>query len=404
MLASFHLTLVINPTCFITDRPMMSINKKIINILTKYFRSEETDEERKELYTWYDQIDHSEAISQTKINDIQHRTKERLLHSIQEQSSKKSSIKPLWTKISVAASLLLISYFSYNHFVTGDKYRPLTDAQLAAISPGANKATITLSSGEIINLDNLENNQSMTVDNTVIHKDLSGQITYHLKQQDNKSSRTNTMQTPKAGQYHIVLSDGTKVFLNAESKLTYPENFGSGDRIVELEGEGYFEVSKTALHSRFIVKTNRQSTEVLGTKFNINAYKNEDAVKTTLAEGSIRVSPHEQNKKSIILQPNQQTILNQHEFSKHQVDASNVIGWTRGLFCFDGTNSEEIIRQISRWYDIDIEYNKDKNPITYSGKIPKNLSLDKLIKLLNYADIKAYAVTNQKNERKLIIN
>jgi len=382
----------------------MNVEKKILKILTKYFRREETDSERKELYQWYDQIDQTALSSKADIEDLHQRSKARVFTSIREQTPINRRVFPFWSKITAAAALLVVGYFSYDYFVIQERYESLPTSQLASISPGTHTATITLSTGEVINLDDLDRNESITAGNTIIQKDSAGRITYLSTPLDSKSNRINTMQTPRAGQYNIVLSDGTKVFLNAESKLTYPESFGKGDRIVTLDGEAYFEVSKTTAQSRFIVRTEQQSTEVLGTKFNINAYKDEAAVKTTLAEGSIRVFPEQREEQSITLHPDQQTVLSDHAFSRQAVDADNAIGWTKGLFCFDGTNSEDIIRQISRWYDIDVEYNKGKNPITYSGKIPKNISLDKLIQLLNYADIKAYAVSNKKNERKLIIN
>ncbi|EEI89594.1 sigma factor regulatory protein, FecR/PupR family [Sphingobacterium spiritivorum ATCC 33300] len=376
----------------------MKADKKISHILTKYLRRQETVEERQALYKWYDELDHvhsdADAVSSQK------RTKAKLWKEINPTSS---VIKPLWYKLGAVAGLLLIGYFGYTYFNARNSFSPMEAQEIAAITPGENKATITLADGKIIDLSDLDTDQSLTAGNGLFTKDASGQITYVNKTTTAHPDKLNTLKTPKAGQYSIVLSDGTKVFLNAESSLSYPETFGNTDRIVMLQGEAYFEVTKDPQHRKFIVKTAKQSTEVLGTKFNINAYEDEPVVKTTLAEGSVRVNPNNKHITPIILKPDEQTVLQANKMLSQQVDASYAIGWTQGQFCFDGTNSEEVLRQIARWYDVEIEY-ANKNAITYSGKIPKNLSLDKLIKLLEYADINVQAVTNQQNKRKLIIN
>ncbi|QQT24654.1 FecR family protein [Sphingobacterium spiritivorum] len=375
----------------------MKADKKISRILTKYLRRQESVEERKTLYKWYDELDHVHTDVDPKSS--QKRTKAKLLKEINPSYT----IRPLWYKMGAVAALLLIGYFGYMYYNAWNSFTPMDAQEIAAIVPGENKATITLADGKIIDLNELDQNQSLTNGSRLFIMDSSGQVTYVNKTPSSNPGKLNTLKTPKAGQYSIVLSDGTKVFLNAESSLTYPETFGSTDRIVTLQGEGYFEVTKDPNHRKFIVKTTKQTTEVLGTKFNINAYEDEPFVKTTLAEGSVRVNPTNKNISPITLKPDEQTVLQANMIRSQEVDASYAIGWTQGQFCFDGTNSEEVLRQIARWYDVEIEY-ANKNAITYSGKIPKNLSLDKLIKLLEFADINVQAVTNAQNKRKLIIN
>ncbi|WP_293918358.1 MULTISPECIES: FecR family protein [unclassified Sphingobacterium] len=375
----------------------MKADKKISHILTKYLRRQESVEERKTLYKWYDELNH--VHTDVDPRSSHKRTKAKLLKEINPSYT----IRPLWYKMGAVAALLLIGYFGYMYYNARNSFTPMDAQEIAAISPGENKATITLADGKIIDLNELDQSQTLPTGSGLFIKDASGQVTYVNKTASSNPGKLNILKTPKAGQYNIILSDGTKVFLNAESSLTYPETFGSSDRIVTLQGEGYFEVTKDPNHRKFIVKTAKQTTEVLGTKFNINAYEDEPVVRTTLAEGSVRVNPTNKNISPITLKPDEQTVLQTNKMLSQQVDASYAIGWTQGQFCFDGTNSSEVLRQIARWYDVEIEY-ANKNAITYSGKIPKNLSLDKLIKLLEFADINVQAVTNLQNKRKLIIN
>ncbi|QBQ40571.1 FecR family protein [Sphingobacterium psychroaquaticum] len=379
----------------------MKINQHIATIIRKYFDRKESNAERKSLYEWYDDIDNSQKITPERIARLKALNAARLF-----PLTRPKQVKRLSTFVKVAAAVLLLSglgYIGLQYYENQQEY-VMGAAELAKITPGTDQATITLGSGETIDLENIKLNDSLKIGNTVIYKDEQGQITYAAVAEGLNTAdiyTENILQTPKSAQYKVMLSDGTKVTLNAESKLIYPAHFASGkDRIVTLSGEGYFEVSKTSDSRKFMVKTKGQLTEVLGTKFNINAYANSNKTVTTLAEGSIRV---QSDNHTIVLQPNQQTVLKDGDLIKQHIDATTAIGWTEGYFYFDNTNAAEIIQQIGRWYDIEVEYD-GKTPITYSGKIPKNLNLGKLIELLNYADIKAKAVSNKNNKKKLVIN
>lgn len=378
----------------------MKLSQPILSILSKYFAKQESPEERRTLYKWYEEIQSGAVVDEQRIAHLKAENAEKLFALTKPK--KTLTLKRVMRYAAAAAMLVGIGYFGYQYYQ--DSYTHILDQEeLAAIGPGANKAIITLASGEIIDLEDIGLNDSILIGNNIIRKDAQGLVSYHMLEQQLPSEDVqSTLQTPKAGQYIVVLADGTKVTLNAESKLSYPTNFIASERRVTLSGEAFFEVSKTADKRKFIVETKNQTTEVLGTKFNIQAYEDEKQTITTLAEGLVRIQD-KASKKVLLLQPNEQTILDESGLSKSNIDADAAIGWAKGYFYFDKNNAREVVQQIARWYDIEVEFVQKSN-IIYAGKIPKNLHLGKLIELLDFADIKAKAVSNRKNETKLIIN
>jgi ferric-dicitrate binding protein FerR (iron transport regulator) len=176
-----------------------------------------------------------------------------------------------------------------------------------------------------------------------------------------------------------VLADGTKVWLNAASSLRFPAAFAGKERIVELNGEGYFEVAKNA-SMPFHVRVHDMDVQVLGTHFNINAYTDETAMRTTLLEGSVQVSQGEQTQ---LLTPGQQAAASQNGQIQlaDGVDVEEVMAWKNGMFQFQGADLETILRQAARWYDIDVEY-KQRISDRFSGQISKNVNLSQLLKIL----------------------
>lgn len=381
----------------------MNVNQAIQSIIAKYLRRNETMEERQQLYQWYEEMDDSsKSISATEAIRSQRKVKERLLQQIKGSAGGGRVVELFSYRVAAACVVFVIAGISLKYYSERMAYTPVKLTELKKVVPDYNKATITLSTGEVVDLNSLNNNQSIQVGNTVLRKNQQGQLE-SLAGSKGADEVMNTLKTSRSSQYSIILSDGTKVYLNADSKLSYPNRFGSGDRVVELHGEGYFEVAKTVQHSKFFVKTDRQSVEVLGTKFNINAYDDRPVVKTTLAEGSVRLTPLNKVLHSILLKPDQQAILNESTVRRITVDASRVIKWKDGFFVFDGYNTDEIVREVGKWYDIEIEYKHDKNPVEYAGNIPKSSSLEKLIQILNYSGIKVQAYRNKNNQQKLII-
>ncbi|RKE43530.1 FecR family protein [Sphingobacterium detergens] len=370
--------------------------KELYRLISSFLSRSENIEERKQLFKWFDQQSTGQ-IPAEQFSTIQKNVKNRLLVEIGVIEKKSNNIKYLRI-ISTAAAVLIIAFFTYRYWPAAEHIA--SNKLLASIPPGSEKAIIILADGKQINLDELSPNQRIQVGETILTKDAHGKISYRNASTGKITPQQNTLKTPKGATYELVLADGTLVSLNTDSKLTYPSSFESGDRIVELEGEAYFRVTKTKDHKGFIVKTKNQQTRVLGTKFNINAYSDEEDVRTSLEEGSVIVSKQHS---AVKLRPNEQAFSENGKLRSKTINIDQVLSWKSGQFCFDGTNTSEVFKEIARWYDIDVTYNGTSNAGQYSGKIPRNLSLDKLIQLLNYANIQTKAIVGKNNRINLII-
>ncbi|UBM60593.1 FecR family protein [Marinilongibacter aquaticus] len=205
------------------------------------------------------------------------------------------------------------------------------------------------------------------------------------------NSQTQLVRTPASGQVNIQLPDGTRVWLNALSSISFPSQFSEGPRIVDLEGEAYFEVSKlnvNGVRKPFRVRTGRQEIEVLGTHFNVNSYADEDAIKTTLLEGRIvvHVKQAQVNAKETQVQllPGQQSVLTKNEtlLKVENVDSQMAVSWKEGFFNFKETEIREVMRQLARWYDIEIEYQGEVKHERFTGYLPKSMNLETLLQIL----------------------
>jgi ferric-dicitrate binding protein FerR (iron transport regulator) len=285
-----------------------------------------------------------------------------------------------------AASILLLlasgSYFFFgNHqakkeVAVVNKHVPVND-----VAPGGNKAVLTLADGSVIILDSAQNGTLSKQGNIKIIKLDDGQLAYDKSGLSaNSQVLYNTISTPKGGQYQVTLSDGSKVWLNAASSLRFPATFSGKERKVELTGEGYFEVA----HNKkmpFHVTVNDLDVEVLGTHFNINAYADESAIKTTLLEGSVKVVKGNETK---IIEPGEQASVTTSEDEinvKQQVDLEQVVAWKNEIFQFERADIESVMRQISRWYDIDVDYHGRVSE-HFGGTISRDVNISDVLKML----------------------
>ena len=246
------------------------------------------------------------------------------------------------------------------------------------VTPGGNYAILTLSDGSKIILDSVSNGVVASQGNAKITKLGNGKLVYENAAAPRKVVY-NTMSTPTGGQYRLMLPDGTEVWLNAASSVTYPVAFTGKERNVSITGEVYFEVKKNTAMP-FKVKVKEQVIEVLGTHFNVNAYDNEDAVKTTLAEGSVKVAS---GNNIMLLHPGQQARQdkNDHLTLISNPDMEETLAWKDGLFRYNGADIITIMKQAARWYGVEVVY-KDKIDETFVAEIPRNVNLSKLLELL----------------------
>ncbi len=237
-------------------------------------------------------------------------------------------------------------------------------------------------------LDSTKNGIITSQGNVKVIKLDSGQLAYTPASGKGISSSEisyNTISTPRAAQYQIVLSDGTKVWLNAASSLRYPTVFTGKDRQVVLTGEGYFEVAKNK-EKPFHVQVGGLEVEVLGTHFNIMAYEDEDAIQTTLLEGSVKVI---HNNQSDLLVPGREASLGRssNQLTVGDANVQQAVAWKNGYFYFDKSDVKTIMRQVSRWYDLDIIYEAPVPDMKFSGKIERGLPLSGIAHLLESGQI-----------------
>ena len=258
------------------------------------------------------------------------------------------------------------------------------------IQPAASRAILTLSNGRNILLDSAGNGRlarqgAVTIDNT------DGRLIYHGNGNEG-SILYNTMTTPRGGQYQLNLPDGSKVWLNAATSLKYPTAFTGSERTVELNGEAYFQVAPDKLHP-FIVSTPNLKISVLGTQFDVAAYADEDSHRATLVEGAISVS---NGAESRMLRPGEQAIVKDKDLVTGLADVEKAIAWRTGFFAFSNTDIRTLMREISRWYDIDVAYGISDFPGLYGGRISRRLGLQELIKLLESNGIHHYRLDGRK--------
>ena len=270
--------------------------------------------------------------------------------------------------------------------------------------PGGNKATLTLANGATIVLDSSSNGRLAQQGNADVIKTGSGQLSYTALQGKPAEILYNSLSTPRGGQYQLVLPDGSKVWLNAASSLRFPTSFTGTERRVELTGEAYFEIAHIttkpgpkggAKRVPFIVSIltpsgkmgKRGEVEVLGTHFNINAYPDEEAIKTTLLEGSVRLTAFSPGNNTPAgtrpLAPGQQASLNATNELKitDDINTDEVIAWTNNRFYFRSADIKTVMRQLARWYDVDVVYNKDVQG-RFNAEIPRNTYASDILKAL----------------------
>ena len=250
------------------------------------------------------------------------------------------------------------------------------------ILPGTDKAILTLADGSKIVLDNLAEGQIGMQGAVSILKLPDGALKYQ-EDQGKAAANTpivyNTITTPNAGQYALTLPDGSKVWLNAASSMTFPTRFDKNERRLSMTGEVYFEVARDPGRP-FVVQVNNESTvEVLGTHFNINAYSNEPSVKATLLEGKISVK---KGAETGVLQPGQQAVITDKITLEKRVDVDQVMAWKNGLFNFEHADLSELMRQLERWYDIKVIIRGDLPEIRFKGKMYRNERLSSVLNFL----------------------
>jgi ferric-dicitrate binding protein FerR (iron transport regulator) len=366
-------------------------NQEFKELIEKYLDSKISIDEVKKLVNYYESFQKSHDWVEELGSES--RIKNKMLINILESIETPIKVVPFYRKnifrYAVAASLITcISLGSlYKHILFGDNSINVTQNN---IQIGTNKAKLTLEDGTNIILDEKTNYHSNKLST-------NGQsLLYNKTKISDEKVVYNYLTIPRGGQFFVELSDGTKVWLNSESKLKYPVSFTKGKpRAVELVyGEAYFEVSKSILHNGdgFCLKTNEQQIAVLGTEFNVKAYRNETEILTTLIEGSVSVS-NSINKS--ILKPGEQSKLPQSDsdFEIYQVEIEDQVSWRNGEFSFTDKSLEEIMKVLERWYNVDILISNEKmKKIGFTGVISKNQPIDYILEIIKNTNNMTYTI------------
>lgn len=370
--------------------------KYLQQLAKKVIAGKATEEEKLFLEEYYNAFekhpDIETELSAEDLNELQQVVLQKIHHQTTDTTIPQIGGRQIWRWIA-AAILLIVTGSSL--YIFKDR-KPATVLNVTPkttddILPGSNKATLTLNNGSTILLDDAATGSLGTQGNIEISKTADDRLVYTKAKKPNSSSEKieyNTVTTPRGGQYQIMLPDGTKVWLNAASSIHFPTSFAQQQRLVSITGEVYFEVARDSQRP-FIVSSGNTTVQVLGTHFNIMGYDNEDVLKATLVEGSIKISTEN---KTVLLHPGEQIQVGKEKF-KHvkNADVDAELAWKNGLFYFKDAGIQTIMKQVERWYDITVKFEGDLPEKQFNGKIPRNVTLAELMEILSfYDDMQSY--------------
>lgn len=387
----------------------MRIPQEISVLIDKYQAGTATAQELEQLNQWYHSFDDSEVeitLADRNVAQLSDRIKQRLLQTIEEE--KTPTHRRRWQLSAAAILFLLFSVGAYFFFLQKPAAKPVITKTVIPspinndIAPGGNKAILTLADNSTIILDSATNGILSTQGNIKIEKLDNGLLAYSIngkKITEKDEAFYNTISTPRGGQYQITLSDGTKVWLNASSSIRFPVVFTGTERKVTVTGETYFEVAHNAAMP-FRVQAATSEVEVLGTHFNINAYDDEAAIKTTLLEGKVKVSvPSLANGTGSFkfLSPGQQSGINKKGDISilNNADLEEAVAWKDGHFQYKSADLRSILRQIARWYDVEIEY-RGKVDLHFTGQLTRSDNVSKVFEKLKMAGDVQFKIDGKK--------
>ncbi|WP_170982757.1 FecR family protein [Dyadobacter frigoris] len=372
-------------------------------LLQRYRMGLCSDSEKKAVEAWFDTLASQQEVNWTELEKMQFgdSLRSNVMKAVRQDapvvSAGKNKVFPFLRYASAAIILFTIGLGAY--FLVLQKREPSAvsvkmQPDKEDIAPGRDGAILTLADGRQILLDSAGNGNLAMEGSTVIRNN-NGQIQYDGQGALASENLYNTMTTPKGRQYALILSDGTRVWLNAGSSITYPTVFKKNDRRVTITGEAYLEVAHlpdvtqnaSERNIPFTVLVGDLEIKVLGTRFNINAYPDEASIKTTLLEGSVQLM---KNGKTSLLSPGQQAIISGNSTMKVYSGANldEALAWRNGLFTFDDADIETVMRQLARWYDMEVYFEGEIPTETFWGDLQRNANLSSVLKVLEKSGVK----------------
>lgn len=370
---------------------------EISQLLEKYRKGQANDKEIALLETWYMQWRNEpfpvspDELEETKLE-------------VWETLSQEHSPRFNRTRWFAAASVLLLAAVGFYYFnkqpaeIKVDN-KLIVNQVAKDFKPGGNRALLTLAGGKKIVLNNLQNGQISVQGSASVNKTSEGNLSYtgHDANATDGDHLTNTLSTPRGGQYHLTLADGTQVWLNAASSITFPVRFDKGDRIVTVTGEAYFEVAHKTNNQVFKVLAGKQEITVLGTRFNVRNYDDDKTAATTLLSGSVHIKNTATGKVAMLTPGQEAKIVKADDnLTVRQVNAENAICWKNGYFLFDNQGIESIMRIMSRWYDVDVAYQGQIPKERFGGTFSRSANLSETLKNLEILGRVHFKITANK--------
>lgn len=366
-------------------------NQEAAELLDKYFAGTCTPEEYQMVIRAYNMEIPIYAIEPTA--EEYETSKKLVLNRLQREHPEiRTSIKKIWRRITaIAAAVTALAVCIYFFKAPGD-LRTASEIQSASsiqdVGPGKNTARLTLANGKTIILS--DQKTGIVIGDNLMYDD---KTLVASKEELELLNTTLTASTPRGGTYEFTLPDSTRVWLNAESRISFPYRFSGDYRTITLEGEAYLEVAKNKLNP-FVVKTRGQEIVVLGTHFNVKCYADEPEVKTTLLEGSIRITPNGHSSK--MLKPGEQAVVTERGLRVVNANPDMAIAWKNGDFFFNGQDIEEVMRTVSRWYDIKVEYKSKPKNIYLEGEVSRSKKLSTILKVLEETSDSKFIIVDRK--------
>ena len=387
--------------------------KTILTFIDRFLAGQSNKIENQKLNEFFESFENDKDAQ--KHLDENPELKNKIFNKIQlsvSDSTTKAPVRHLFTGFRMAAAMLVLlglstlSYWILSPMDKSNELAKLTQPKKTEDkNPAKNIAILTLANKSTIMLDETSSGEIAVESGISITKTPNGDLIYIVKNleknQNNTEEKYNTITTPKGGKFNVILPDGSLVMLNAASSLTYPVYFKKNERSVSFNGEAYFEIAKAygKDHQRipFFVHSKDQVVEVLGTHFNINSYDNEDFVKTTLLEGSVKIIKNESPITAKYLVPGQQALTKAGLETKIvKADAQQIIAWKEGYFMFKNSNIKEIANELERWYDVDIEYADNIAFESITGYISRNVKISNVLRMLELSGIVSYEIKGRK--------
>ena len=383
-------------------------------MLDRYLKNQANTKEKEKLDEFFEENSNSIEASKSieNVSKLEDKIFNYIQFGIKEQVKKESTLNRM-PYLQVAASILVIFLFSttiyfYRSSLASKSQLPIAQsvAKLEDKQPAKNIAILTLGNNSQIVLDEASSGEIAQEGGVSILKTDKGELVYKIRNSNklstNDLNKYNTISTPMGGKFKVILPDGSLVLLNAASTLKYPVHFDEKLRKVSFTGEAYFEIAKLEDKRKkrvpFYVYSNDQIVEVLGTHFNINSYDNEEYSKTTLLEGSVKITNEKSAATAKILKPGQQAVIKRGDVQTKVMiaDEAQALAWKDGYFLFKNTNIKDVVNELERWYNVDIQYEDEMEFENITGYISRNVKISSVLKMLQLSGIVNYEISGSK--------